>query len=282
MNEHTISNQPTPRRRKRLPGGQPGNRNGLKHGLYSTQLTAQERRMFLQARKMRGVGDELAVFRVKFAQMLSDPWLNLRSLALALSVVTRAEALQHKMYAPQEEKEKLGDNLANVLTSVGRAMGFEDEYFQEEDEDYEDNRDSGGSTLIHYGYGPDRYDDPQFDVYRVEGGFPPIGYGQGSEFAPYQYDAVADGGGYEGGDDGGHFYRPQDDGGEGGDAPGDAGDEHGDGAALDHVGDGLRRSSGQASPGSGTVESDGGSGGGELDRGDEFGGGTIGWGRAPP
>ncbi len=235
--------------------------------------------MFLQARKMRGVGDELAVFRVKFSQMLSDPWFDLRELALALSVVTRAEALQYKMYAPQEEKEKLADNLANVLTSVGRAMGFEDEYFQEEDEDYEDNRDSGGSTLIHYGYGPDRYDDPQFDQDRIAGGFPPIGHGQGSEFGPYQYDALADGGGYEGGGAGGDFYRVQGEQGENGFEGDGESPEHGDGAALDHVGDGLRPA---RSPEPGRVEGDGGNGGGELDRDDEYGGGANGWGRAPP
>ena len=193
-------------RRKRLPGGQPGNRNGLKHGLYSTQLTAQERRMFLQARKMQGVGDELAVFRVKFSQMLSDPWLSLRSLALALSVVTRAEALQYKIQATHEKKEHLADNLAAVLTSVGAAMGLEG--FEEEDEGYEDNRDGGGSTLIHYGYGPDRYNDPQFDLDRIEGGFAPTDYGQHNEFGSYQYDALADGGGYEGGGVG-DFYRVQ-------------------------------------------------------------------------
>ena len=304
MNEHTIPNQPTPRRRKRLPGGQPGNKNGLKHGLYSTQLTAREQRMFLQARKMEGVGDELAVFRVKFSQMLSDPWLSLRSLALALSVVTRAETLQYKIQATHEKKEHLADNLAAVLTSVGAAMGLEG--FEEEDEGYEDNRDGGGSTLIHYGYGPDRYNDPQFDLDRIEGGFAPTDYGEASEFGPYLYDALAGGGGYEGGEVA-HLYRVQGEQGE--DGYKGAGDsaEHGDDAPFDGAQDRpfdgaqdrpfdgaqdrLRWSSGrgQDEPG----EGDGGFGGGAIEHGDEYrggaiehgdeyGGDAIGWGRAPP
>lgn len=271
-------------RRKRLPGGQPGNRNGLKHGLYSTQLTAQERRMFLQARKMQGVGDELAVFRVKFSQMLSDPWLSLRSLALALSVVTRAEALQYKIQATHEKKEHLADNLAAVLTSVGAAMGLEG--FEEEDEGYEDNRDGGGSTLIHYGYGPDRYNDPQFDLDRIEGGFAPTDYGQHNEFGSYQYDALADGGGYEGGGVG-DFYRVQGEQVEDGYQGAGESAEDGDDTALGEVGhgpfDGTQDRLRQAlSPGPEQGEGDNGFGGGAIEHGDEYGGGAIGWGRAPP
>ena len=148
MEEHNISNQPTKRRRKRGPGAPPGNKNALKHGLYSTQLTARERRMLLQARRMQGVGDELAVFRVKFAQMLSDPWLNLRALTMALTAVTRAEALQHKIREVEGKKTTLADNLAGFFAGVGEAMGWD-----EEEEGFGEGAEAGFEEEAEEGFG---------------------------------------------------------------------------------------------------------------------------------
>ena len=203
MEEHNISNQPTKRRRKRGPGAPPGNKNALKHGLYSTQLTARERRMLLQARRMQGVGDELAVFRVKFAQMLSDPWLNLRALTMALTAVTRAEALQHKIREVEGKKTTLADNLAGFFAGVGEAMGWDEEEeaeegfgegaeagFEEEAEEgfgegaeagFEEGAEAGFEEEAEEGFGEG--DEAEgYGGNRGGGGFTPIGYGRTSDW----------------------------------------------------------------------------------------------------
>ena len=59
----------------RRVGGQPGNQNARKNGLYAKYLAPKQRQDYDEARGVRGVEAELALFRCKLAEMLeTEPW----------------------------------------------------------------------------------------------------------------------------------------------------------------------------------------------------------------
>jgi hypothetical protein len=59
---------------KKRSGGQPGNQNARKHGLYARHLNKKERELFEQARKMCGNDYEKALLRIKLdAYMAAHP-----------------------------------------------------------------------------------------------------------------------------------------------------------------------------------------------------------------
>ncbi len=51
----------------RRPGGQPGNQNARRHGLYAGGMTKKERRLYEQAKEMGGNAAEKALLRLKLA-----------------------------------------------------------------------------------------------------------------------------------------------------------------------------------------------------------------------
>ncbi|GEM_PF-688678 len=59
---------------KRTKGGQPGNRNAMKHGFYSKVLSQEDVQALQQARSVSGLDSEIAIVRMKFRQLLErDP-----------------------------------------------------------------------------------------------------------------------------------------------------------------------------------------------------------------
>ena len=66
---------PAQRRGKkgRRPGGQPGNQNARKHGLYSNSLTQEQREALQDARDADHLADEVAILRVKLRSLLAQP-----------------------------------------------------------------------------------------------------------------------------------------------------------------------------------------------------------------
>jgi hypothetical protein len=56
---------------KRKSGGQPGNQNALKHGLYAKVLTREDKRRLRLASRTEGLDQEIAILRLKFMDLLA-------------------------------------------------------------------------------------------------------------------------------------------------------------------------------------------------------------------
>ncbi|MDE2901097.1 MAG: hypothetical protein OXN15_08795 [Chloroflexota bacterium] len=75
MNVVAAPAEARPRRRRvvrRRPGAPLGNRNALKHGLYAKSLTPEELALLPRARAISGLDEEVAVMRLKIAELLAD------------------------------------------------------------------------------------------------------------------------------------------------------------------------------------------------------------------
>lgn len=124
MEEHNTSNKHPEKRQKRKSGGQPGNQNALKHGFYSTSLTAAERKMLRKARRVTGLQNEIDFMRVKIWSMGGGPQVTLSHLSAAAHAIARLATVDHRITGHERESAELEERVENVLTTVGRAMGL--------------------------------------------------------------------------------------------------------------------------------------------------------------
>jgi hypothetical protein len=84
-------------RRKRKPGGQPGNqtcpersrRNARKHGFYSGKMSPDEVCRFWNIVNLKGVEPEVVAFRLKLHSVLESAPGNRRTLMEAVKMITR-------------------------------------------------------------------------------------------------------------------------------------------------------------------------------------------------
>lgn len=113
------------KRAKRQSGGQPGNRNSVKHGFYSSFMSPADRRKLKEASGVVGLKNEIASFRVLYGKMMTDPNVTPSQLAAALSVLSRVEAIQRRLFDAQDEEGDrdlmaVAERLAEVIgVSVG-------------------------------------------------------------------------------------------------------------------------------------------------------------------
>lgn len=124
MKQNNESHNQTPKRQKRSRGGQPGNRNGIKHGFYSPYLSPEERRQLRKAQKAEGLNHEIEFLRIKMGAMSSNPEVTLPQLASATESIARVMAVQHRISMARGEDERLAESLAAVYDGVGRIMGL--------------------------------------------------------------------------------------------------------------------------------------------------------------
>jgi hypothetical protein len=76
---------------QRKTGGQPGNQNARKHGLYSKVLTHEEKCGLKYAAAVDGIDQELAVLRIKFVSLLAKDGQNLQ-------LINRSAETMAKLY----------------------------------------------------------------------------------------------------------------------------------------------------------------------------------------
>ncbi len=103
MNVVTVAPAPVearPRRRRvvrRRRGGQPGNQNARKHGIYAKSLTPEERALLQEARETFGLSEEVAVVRVLIATFLADPGTKPDLFFRAMNSLTAMVRLEMKL-----------------------------------------------------------------------------------------------------------------------------------------------------------------------------------------
>ena len=78
-----------PVKMKRKRGGQPGNRNAVRHGFYATTLDANQLCRFWDAMNRHNIPPEVAVMNLKEITLLHNDPRNKRALRQAVKVLTK-------------------------------------------------------------------------------------------------------------------------------------------------------------------------------------------------
>ena len=81
---------------QRKRGGQPGNQNARKHGLYSKQLPPEQLQQFDDALAVRDLGPEIAIVRVRLNELLNDPEASPDLINRTLTVLGRLMNIQRR------------------------------------------------------------------------------------------------------------------------------------------------------------------------------------------
>ena len=89
-----VKNMDEQPRKKR--GGQPGNQNARKHGLYSKHLPAEQRDIHSSIKSVRDLSPEIALLRYKIMQLLEDPDTPNADLMKALNTLARLTDIQER------------------------------------------------------------------------------------------------------------------------------------------------------------------------------------------
>ncbi len=77
-------------------GGQPGNGNARKHGLYSKQISAEQHDIQSSIKSVRDLSPEIALLRLKIMQLLEDPDTPNADLMKALNTLARLTDIQER------------------------------------------------------------------------------------------------------------------------------------------------------------------------------------------
>ena len=102
---------------KRKRGGQPGNRNAVKHGFYSSALTTREIRELLQILDRERIDREVAVMRIKLKAALRLAPGNRRLLLEASRLMAKHYAFTHGVVG--EEKTMLKKAFRTIFERIG-------------------------------------------------------------------------------------------------------------------------------------------------------------------
>ena len=106
---------------KRRRGGQPGNRNALKHGFYSRYLSHEEILSLQEAESLQGLDSEIPILRLKFGQLLDRDPDNLNLMLHASTALGRLLRLKNQLN-PQQVKgleQAVGDVMREIALPLG-------------------------------------------------------------------------------------------------------------------------------------------------------------------
>jgi hypothetical protein len=113
----------SPRPPRRKPGGQPGNTNARKHGLYEEVLTPVGRAAFRAALEL-GPADlhrEIALCRQRIEALVDADSDNLDLLARMVNALARLAATHFHLSA--SDRDRLTEAMHNVLADIETTLG---------------------------------------------------------------------------------------------------------------------------------------------------------------
>ena len=93
-------------------GARPGNRNALRHGLYSRQLTPEEQRDLVIAQASEGLNEEIAITRLMIVRALRE------QNAPSEEYARLAEALCRQLRAQRQLTGQSADAMAGALATL--------------------------------------------------------------------------------------------------------------------------------------------------------------------
>ncbi len=105
--------------RRRQRGGQPGNQNALKHGLYSAALPETARQALQEARRLppTDLTEEIATLRARLSALSPS---DLQALITGLALLARLSAAHYRMSPAQTEQ--LAESLADTVRQLGMTL----------------------------------------------------------------------------------------------------------------------------------------------------------------
>ncbi|HZU05895.1 MAG TPA: hypothetical protein VFB73_07975 [Chloroflexota bacterium] len=103
-------------------GARPGNRNALRHGLYSQQLTPEERLALATARAVEGLDEEIAVTRLMILRALRQQNTPPATYVRLVEALCRQLRVQRQLRGGSAEG--LAAALGKVLDEVANELGL--------------------------------------------------------------------------------------------------------------------------------------------------------------
>jgi hypothetical protein len=107
---------------RRLRGGQPGNTNALKHGLYAQALTRAQADLAAQAAQLHPLDleAEIALLRSRIATLLQAEPDNAELLFEGIRTLARIAATHAAL--TRDEEDELGDTVRDVLSHFAKLL----------------------------------------------------------------------------------------------------------------------------------------------------------------
>jgi hypothetical protein len=106
-------------------GARPGNRNALRHGLYSRHLTAAEKLDLLAAKTVEGLDEEIAFTRLMIVRALQEQNWPPETYARLVEALCRQLRARRQLNNPTGDK--LAEAFGTILNEIATEMGLEDE-----------------------------------------------------------------------------------------------------------------------------------------------------------
>ena len=100
-----------------MNGGDRQSETGVPRHLYAESLDPTQRVDYEQALAMDGLGEEIALLRVRLKAAAGDEKTDIRVMAYFMNTLVRAVAAQYRL-SPRARRD-LADNVAAVLNSLG-------------------------------------------------------------------------------------------------------------------------------------------------------------------
>ena len=103
-------------------GGQKGNQNARKHGFYSHALTEAEKLLMEEALELQGLDQEIALLRVKLAELVSDCPDRIDLYLAAANTIARLVTTRYQI--SKDQKNSLKQAITKVLSEVAAPLGI--------------------------------------------------------------------------------------------------------------------------------------------------------------
>ncbi len=108
--------------RKRTRGAQPGNRNALKHGLYSSRLDEEGREALREAQQLdpAELRGEIDLLRARLAILLSKAPNRFDLVLVAARAIALLAATRYRL--SPKATDDLAQSMANVIQGIGAQL----------------------------------------------------------------------------------------------------------------------------------------------------------------
>ena len=103
-------------------GGQKGNQNARKHGFYNCALTEAEKLLVEEALELEGLDQEIALLRVKLAELVKDCPDRIDLYLAAANAIARLVTTRYQI--SKDQKNSLKQAISKVLCEVAAPLGI--------------------------------------------------------------------------------------------------------------------------------------------------------------
>ncbi len=114
------------KKEKRKRGGQPGNKNAFKHGLYSKTMQKAEKMAYKRAAGVEGIEQEIALLRLEILKVINGgSSKNLKLIIKAADVLDKMVRTNYKIASKEGKgiKEAMGNVVKDILIPLGVHAG---------------------------------------------------------------------------------------------------------------------------------------------------------------